>query len=530
MFNFNINQQFPQRAIVLGTTTPFDSKILLSGEKLLENRTEKTFDELLLNACKERNKELFLIALYSGAKVNFRNETGYSALHWASLYDYHEMMELLLENGADVNAQNRDNQTPLHISIDKRNLTSVSLLIKYGANVNAEDKYLITPLILSCLKKTDEIVKCLIETEGIQINLKDTFGRTALSCAFQTGNFEIAKLLIKKGASQTIKNIWGKTPINMAICRGHQLPKEFSLSSEDTKRNILDAIAHIFNLEGVFKEKKRTYRLQGSSPKIMFKLLAGNLKKFSSETQLISLSIEKQNIIQKALFNASFANRSPGKISNEIQNNKLCFIQGMWFNHALCLVFYKNYMAICNRGEGSEGHSTIEVFKIDPQLVTKEIIQEFAKINILDRARGINYFYKELPGKLSITKKPLQDNLCKTFATIAPKPQQSKNCTIASIIAAIRFAWVMLSDGHSFDLARRETKLFTAFIAILIGNDYDKISEKLFEETQKQFQINLAKKTNRYYSIKKTLANNNAKRSRYSSQDLDQIKKKRKKV
>lgn len=76
------------------------------------------------------------LVLKAGAKVDFPDLTGRTALHWAASNDNLELCQLLLENGADPNAYTFAGQSVLVFPVLRRNKEIEKLLFKYGADLN----------------------------------------------------------------------------------------------------------------------------------------------------------------------------------------------------------------------------------------------------------------------------------------------------------------------------------------------------------------------------------------------------------
>ncbi len=122
---------------------------------------------------------------------------------------------------------------PLIEAIQKRDRAKVELLIKQGTNVNVahEDTALVTAIDVSPEKLDIEIVKMLLNAKGIEVNKYSTrpmgafsWHRTPLIAAVYTGNIEVVRLLIAKGAKVNLTDqhlplntIIGPQPLNTAL-------------------------------------------------------------------------------------------------------------------------------------------------------------------------------------------------------------------------------------------------------------------------------------------------------------------------
>jgi ankyrin repeat protein len=103
-----------------------------------------------------------------------------------------------------------------------------SLINKTGANGN-------TMLMIACQNKSLGVVKTLLEM-GAQgtINKQNAVGDTALHIACQNGYATIASVLVLNGADLTIKNVLGKTPIE--VCDDPALKAKLELHLANVKK------------------------------------------------------------------------------------------------------------------------------------------------------------------------------------------------------------------------------------------------------------------------------------------------------
>ena len=125
---------------------------------------------------------------------------------------------LLLQNGADVNKPLYYEDTIMSLLYfavyNKQDIIMVGSLLNHGANVNL-GKEGWTPLMAATLLHNESLVYLLIENKP-DLNLKGIHGWTALHFAARENNPEIAKALLKAGASKEARDEWKRTPMNVA--------------------------------------------------------------------------------------------------------------------------------------------------------------------------------------------------------------------------------------------------------------------------------------------------------------------------
>ena len=78
-------------------------------------------------------------------------------------------------------------------------------------NINSQDEKGNTFLILSVRQGLDYITKILLE-KGVDVDIQNKLGNTALHYALSAKNYLIADLLKKFGAKEDCYNIYGFTP------------------------------------------------------------------------------------------------------------------------------------------------------------------------------------------------------------------------------------------------------------------------------------------------------------------------------
>jgi len=203
-----------------------------------------------------RRKEIIshLISRH-GLDLEFKCREG-TALHLAVEIGADEIVRLLLDKGADlaavthdeqtclhiaaqhfrglefpwslfvdkipINSRDVNNQTPLYVAAGAGQVDAVKSLLEKGADPNLQAVDLMTPLHVAVSSYKFNVVQCLLDHEGCEIDLKDDEGSTPLHLACMEGFADIMGLLISKGANPNVKDCRENTPLQLAVTFGHQ--------------------------------------------------------------------------------------------------------------------------------------------------------------------------------------------------------------------------------------------------------------------------------------------------------------------
>lgn len=73
------------------------------------------------------------------AEINSLDPSGFSLLHYCSLYDLTSLIPILVARGAEVNQHTSSGSTPLHLAVAAGHVGATEALIANGADINAQD-------------------------------------------------------------------------------------------------------------------------------------------------------------------------------------------------------------------------------------------------------------------------------------------------------------------------------------------------------------------------------------------------------
>ncbi|KAI0446884.1 hypothetical protein F4803DRAFT_559087 [Xylaria telfairii] len=121
-----------------------------------------------------------------------------SPLHVAAREGHHAVVKLLVEEGFQIDALDGDRRTPLSHACEGGHLKSVEILLtkRRFAGVHIADKNRRTPLSYAAAEGHVAIVATLVGLGGVDPNIKDVEGKTALIHAAQRGHNDTVVVLI----------------------------------------------------------------------------------------------------------------------------------------------------------------------------------------------------------------------------------------------------------------------------------------------------------------------------------------------
>ncbi|XP_023319394.1 ankyrin-1-like [Trichogramma pretiosum] len=224
-------------------------------------------------------------------QVDARNRYGDAPLHLAVRDSNAKAIESLLRNGADpssavhlicmrpdddnlvrlffrisdevdkplqLNALDELGRTPLHIAVaDGCKEQIVRELLARGADPNTADQEGSTPLHCTCTKyRDDDAANIFLEltdefTQAVQIDAQDGLGNTPLHLALKNGHMDVARMLLRRGASSASVNQMRATPLHI-ICESFYLNRNYRTKQFEIVQELLRGDANSFsaNTEG----------------------------------------------------------------------------------------------------------------------------------------------------------------------------------------------------------------------------------------------------------------------------------------
>jgi ankyrin repeat protein len=195
------------------------------------------------------DRKIAEMLIAKGVDLNARDGIGETPLHLAVRKGQEGVAELLISKGADINIQNNKGQTPLQMMADRAAIYQVlpqhrkvvQILVSKGADANLNSKTLLTLGLQYDLKEIVERlfpndadmskmgyllhhaanngspnVAELLISRGVDVNVRDKYGKTSLHWAVKKGKRQIVTFLIRKDADVNVRDRSGYTPLHQA--------------------------------------------------------------------------------------------------------------------------------------------------------------------------------------------------------------------------------------------------------------------------------------------------------------------------
>ena len=269
--------------------------------------------ELLLISKKGDKEKLLELLSSKQININFQNENGWSALHFACDEGNVKIVDILIKSKIDLNLKTNEKKTSLHISAFRGYFDISKLLIENGAKINLRDNEQNLPIHICAAQGHDELLNFLLEKNSQGIKIKNLYGKTPLDLATKESTKEIINkyLNIKKN-----KNI-----LNKDNEQGNKFSK---IKIRKTNKNLMECLMTPINKVDLNNNDINDNEIINNN------LKKAKSKKFNADsntsttlTNSLTKSIntkEKMSTSSKKLFNANKQNKQ-NKLKIEISSS-----------------------------------------------------------------------------------------------------------------------------------------------------------------------------------------------------------------
>jgi len=153
-----------------------------------------------------REFEIAEALIRAGANIEYSDRYGATCLHYAALFGYLDMLDLLLYYNSYIDARSRDGTTPLLAATYAGNALEADLLLQNSANPEFADDTGFTPFLLAAFNGDTLIMSILIKN-GADMYAKTNNRHNALTLSIMTGDTVSTSFLLRKGKKWTENGI-----------------------------------------------------------------------------------------------------------------------------------------------------------------------------------------------------------------------------------------------------------------------------------------------------------------------------------
>ena len=157
--------------------------------------------ELLIYSKKGYKEKILEIISHKNVDINYQNENGWTALHYACDEGNLKIAEILIKDHCNVNMKNNDKKTPLHYSVTRGYFDITKLLIENGGDVNCVDNENNNLIHICSMYGYDELLSYLLNKNPELLYNKNIFGNTPLQLAKK----KETKIIIEKFMKNNIR-------------------------------------------------------------------------------------------------------------------------------------------------------------------------------------------------------------------------------------------------------------------------------------------------------------------------------------
>ena len=294
-----------------------------------ENPNLENLYRKLLILAKRGDKEKFL-EIYgqilnlskNSIDINYKDENGFTALHYACDEGNLKIVEIILKVNCDTNIRNIHKQTPLHLSAKRGYFDISKKLIEFGAELNVYDSEKNTPLHYVCINGPVELLKFFL-TKSPLVNEENIYGKKPIDLTTIPEIKNILEEYISKNEnilkkSKMISNNNGVDELHLktkAVKREQKPKNDFTQRNRANTLNINQEERHSniqLNNKGEFNKSK-----ENTKQNLDKEHLNKNKSLYSSTNYKIELGNNNINNSLKILNNKNFIGQASSSKTNK---------------------------------------------------------------------------------------------------------------------------------------------------------------------------------------------------------------------
>ncbi|KAJ6072623.1 hypothetical protein N7467_010708 [Penicillium canescens] len=201
----SIDTQYPgENALLEEAVTSRSPQIMnLLLNRVVDPSMKSSYLPIMLQRAAENGDISMMELLFS--KQSFDSSCASLALGKALQRGHVKVVEFLLERGAELHTaeESCSSHSLLHIAISKGGKAMVKLFLKHQIEIEIKDGRGQTPLFYAISRRDQAMAKLLLEQE-IEVEVRDKFGRTPLFYAVQCRQSSIAQILLQRDVDPNI--------------------------------------------------------------------------------------------------------------------------------------------------------------------------------------------------------------------------------------------------------------------------------------------------------------------------------------
>ncbi len=187
--NINVNINYNKTPKKKNNIKINESSFSINNENITNNLNINNINnnnlnrELLIYSKKGYKEKVLEIISQENLDINYQNENGWTALHYACDEGNLKIVEILIKAHSNVNIKNNDKKTPLHISVTRGYFDITKLLIENGGDLLAIDNEKNNLIHLCSMYGHNELLNYLLNKNSGLVYSKNLFGNIPLHLA-----------------------------------------------------------------------------------------------------------------------------------------------------------------------------------------------------------------------------------------------------------------------------------------------------------------------------------------------------------